>query len=526
VDLGPVPGSDPSIAAWAAATGEPVPARRYALGNQVPASLAASPFAADAAAGRRVLIDFRPDATTTPQKLTAFLNSCQDGELECSVSIWAGPDKSFTSPAAYLAILPDYVTAIRQAGYEHVFTIDNASITAGALAAWYPGDGLADVIMPYFWCTGPAPGSGGDTLAVVSNFADAHGKPLGLAGFGVDRSKYTAAQGQAFLSYVLQFFAARRAARKAVTDLIYLGTGGYSLIGATQGARAAQLIGFDVPKGGWTAANSAIGPGQTHRMYYPGALPATFDPDGTPSGVVILVSYKTQNTNVASYIASIPAGRQVVMIYHHEPENDYSSGSVFVSEFKSQSTLIRAHAGSNVKIAMCAEAYKYGPGRSADTAAGNYLRGLGPYVDYFSVDIYQGQDGPSGSNWTSRGLANNSEWAAWLSVVTSTSVVGTVRPLGIYEYGISDAVGDAARNARLQLDAAYLTTAFPPGGGAVSPYPVEAWMYWWHADTTPPLPSSQFTDAATIGTWRSIEAGGGSGASGLVAVYQQIAVAL
>ena len=180
VDLGSVPGSDPSIAAWAAATGEPVAVRRYALGNQVPSSLAASPLAADAAAGRRVLIDFRPDATTTPQQLGAFLASCQAGGLDCYVSLWAGADQVFSSPAGYFALLPDYVTTIRANGYQHAFTIDNASIVHNALPAWYPGDDLVDLIMPYFWCTGPAPGSGGDTLTLASSFADAHVKPLGL----------------------------------------------------------------------------------------------------------------------------------------------------------------------------------------------------------------------------------------------------------------------------------------------------------------------------------------------------------
>lgn len=232
-DLGDVTGSDPSIAAWASATGEPVVVRRYALGNHVPASLAASPLAADAAAGRRVLIDFRPDSTTTPQQLSAFLASCQAGGLDCYVSIWASPDKTFVSPQGYFGLLPDYVTAIRANGYQHALTIDNDSIVHNALPAWYPGDDLVDLIMPMFFCAGPAPGSGGDTLALAGSFADVHGKPLGLAQLGVDRSKYTAAQGQAFLSYVLRFFAGRKAAGKISADLIYLGTGSYSLIGAS-----------------------------------------------------------------------------------------------------------------------------------------------------------------------------------------------------------------------------------------------------------------------------------------------------
>ena len=277
-------------------------------------------------------------------------------------------------------------------------------------------------------------------------------------------------------------------------------------------------------KGAWNTVNSQIGPGQTHRLFYSGALPASFDADGTPADVTIVVSYKTQTTNVVSYINSIPAGRQVIVIYHHEPENDYGAGSQFVSEFKAQSTLIRAHAGANVKIAMCALGYQYGAGNNADAKAGNYLRGLGPYVDYFTIDVYQGQDGTGKSgawNWTANGLASDPDWLNWLKVVTNASIVGTLRPVGITEYGIYDPVGNAARNARLQLDAAYLTSSFPAAGGAISDFPLCQWLYWYEANTTP---EPVFTDAATIATWQAIERG--SPGTGLVSSYQQIAAAL
>jgi len=237
-DLGPVPASDPSVAALLAATGLPLPARRIALGNVIPASLASSLAAGDAGV-RRVLLDFRPDATTTPARLGAFLASCQAGGLQASVSIWAGADSAFINPADWLAMLPGYAAVIRQNGYRHVVTVSAASVDSGWLQAWYPGDDLVDVIAPTFFCTGPPPGSGAATLAASAAFADAHGKPLGLAGTGVNLAAFTAAQGEAFTAYLASFFASRRAAGKPGSDAYWLGTGGYSVTTAPPAMLAA-----------------------------------------------------------------------------------------------------------------------------------------------------------------------------------------------------------------------------------------------------------------------------------------------
>lgn len=227
-DLGPVPASDPSVTAWTQATALALPVRRIALGNQIPASLASSPAAGDAGV-RRVLFDVRPDVTTTPAQLSAFLGSCQAGNLRCAVSIWAGADKAFGNIQDYLDMLPGYVAAIRLNGYSHVFTIDNASIVRGALPATYPGDDLVDVISPAITCTGPAPGSGGDTLTLAASFANTHAKPLGLAGITLDHTKIGVLQGQAFLGYIQQMFANRKAAGQQNADLIYASAGGASI---------------------------------------------------------------------------------------------------------------------------------------------------------------------------------------------------------------------------------------------------------------------------------------------------------
>jgi hypothetical protein len=237
-DLGPVTASSSQVAAWITGTGESIPARRIALGNQIPATLAASLAAGDAGV-RRVLFDVRPDSTTTPAQLAAFLASCQAGGLDASVSIWAGADTSFGNIGDWLALLPAYAAAVHGAGYQVVLTVDNHSIAANWLASWYPGDQIIDVIAPSYWCTGPAPGSGADTLAVAQSFADAHGKPLGLAQFGVDHTQFTVAQAQGFISYIQALFTARKAAAKQSYDLIWLGTGSYSVLTAPSGLLAA-----------------------------------------------------------------------------------------------------------------------------------------------------------------------------------------------------------------------------------------------------------------------------------------------
>ena len=278
--------------------------------------------------------------------------------------------------------------------------------------------------------------------------------------------------------------------------------------------RVAQLIGFDVAKGGgaWATANAAIGPGQTHRLFYGGALPASMDYDSTPSNVTIIASFKSQMTQTAiqSYLTDlVTSGRQVILIYHHEPEGDYTLGSQFVSEFQTQSTYIRGAAtalglsqgwpNGQVSVAMAAAGYPYRNAGTSDVLDGNYLTGLGPYVDMFTKDIYQGAGGDSGVQWPSNGLANCQYWVNWLNLVTNTSIVGTLKPVGITEYGVDSEVTNTERFNRITLDANYLFTL-----PSVTGFPVPLYCYWWQSIDTN---NAQFTDAPTEALWTSIEEG-------------------
>lgn len=271
------------------------------------------------------------------------------------------------------------------------------------------------------------------------------------------------------------------------------------------GTRVAGLIGFDVAKGDWASANATLGPGDTHRLFYPTILPAAFDPDSTPGDVTCIVSYKQADTNVAAYVNSIPSSRSAVMVYHHEPEGDFTSGAKFAAEFKTQSGLIRAQGRANVRVAMIAGNYRYRDASTdADTKAGNYLRGLGPYVDFFGVDQYQNAPGTSaGADWPPTGLATYDRWLNWLSLVNDPAIVGEVRPLGIVEYGIDSAAGAAEQRQRIAQDRDYLKTAFDPGNAnAVSAWPLQTWCYWWHSGKP-----YYFTDPETVALWQSIENG-------------------
>ena len=287
--------------------------------------------------------------------------------------------------------------------------------------------------------------------------------------------------------------------------------------------RAAVLIGACTGRGDFATANNTIGPLQTHRLFHD-QLPANFQNAGDDEagpGVTAVVSYKTMNTNVVNFVNSIPNNYNVVMIFHHEPEGDdtfelnhagYATGGAkFVAQFKSQSDLIRSCNRSNVKVVMAAASSKYGNGAANDEyRTGTYLRGLGNYVDYFTCDIYQGDGYPGNQvSWPDHGLQDYPRWLNWTSVVTDPAIVGTVKPLGITEYGVNTEVGNTMRNQRIQADCDYLVAAFTPGGpSAISPYPLQMWAYWWqNIDTN----NTKFTDQATIDTWQAIEnvTGGG-----------------
>lgn len=262
-------------------------------------------------------------------------------------------------------------------------------------------------------------------------------------------------------------------------------TGGFAnLIGAVGNDPA---IGCPTSIAGFNYANSVIGPLNTVKLFYGGALPSSIaattvqgggSPNDLPDGVVPVLCYQTPDTNLTSYVNSIT--RPVILVWKNECESSSYTYTDFKTIFQRQSNTIRAAGNPNVQVAMVSNGYQYATGVNADAVAGRWI--VAPaYVDMYLLDCYMHYDnGGTGYAWPSAGLSNWVQWNNWVSVVAPKG-----KPMGIGEYGIDSQMSGpptsdatcAARTARITADAAYLASAF--GGGPVSPYPMALWIYWY-----------------------------------------------
>jgi hypothetical protein len=292
--------------------------------------------------------------------------------------------------------------------------------------------------------------------------------------------------------------------------------------GGFTNTRAAQLIaGVSSPPTtcpvsvtDWlTHGNPTIGPLDAIKMFYSGTQVMDTFQNGhlgsdnesqLPAGIVPFITYKdSQISGLAQYVASIPDDRLVYLSYWQEAEDTYPGGSyiTFINTFIQCSEIIRSVGKANVKIFQNSAGSQYGV--TGSTAQQGLWQVPPEYVDAYTIDSYQ-RAGTKG--YPSAGLANFPSWLNWLGIYA-----GSGRQLGITEYGISNGTA-GGRNTRLQQDVAYLRTAFPgPGGGpgAVSPFPLLLWLYWWSDCSGGSIGTyaNQFTDSATIATWRNIGSG-------------------
>lgn len=267
----------------------------------------------------------------------------------------------------------------------------------------------------------------------------------------------------------------------AAAAALLAGSAAGTAAGAAAAGPAAVLIGARSADG-FTAAEQALGPLSAARFYYT-SLPASFRgtrESALPAGVVPVISYNTQNTNVVAFARSV--NRPIWLDFHHEPEDHgaYTSGSTYVSQFEAQSKLIRSAGNPDVKVITINAGYAYRNGGGLGLG-GSYLPPA-RYVDAYVLDLYQVCC--TGEHWPAKGLADYDRFQNWLRLVGNRG-----KPLGLAEYGIE--ASDAVRDARIQADASYLRSAF---GGRFG-----LWCYFW-------IGTWRFTDAATIATWRSIAA--------------------
>jgi hypothetical protein len=242
-----------------------------------------------------------------------------------------------------------------------------------------------------------------------------------------------------------------------------------------------------------------------------------------------VIAYKVQESEsqLQSFLAGLPAGQQVIMVWWQEPENDSFSGCPgasgngpnFVCYFQQQSSEIRQAAAADgvtpqVLVGMDASTYTYDP--AADTEpnesleldnSGAYQAGTScsfippsSYVDVYLADHYA-------YNATSNVAASPGEradnWQDWLACVLPQN-----KPIGLAEYGVNPNDSNPSGTASaIAANASYLA-ALP----ATTHEETAIWELW---DTAPGTPTNWAIDDEpdAVNAWRAAETQNGGGAA-------------
>jgi hypothetical protein len=261
----------------------------------------------------------------------------------------------------------------------------------------------------------------------------------------------------------------------AVVVMTVIATAAPSVAGEASGIKGVWVRGGSTE---WRTASDAFGPLHSARIFYPAELPASYAGSrgsDLPDDVTLVVSYRTRTTNVAAYVCSMPARRNVILSYHHEPEQKYpekspfATGADYVAAFTGQSAKIRQAAsdcgrGGQVKVAMIALSWSY-----ANSTRRGYTCSFIPpagSVDYYLADTYDPYQ---------LSLAREPGFQRWKACTAGG------KPRGLAEHGIGQGNGtfpncqftDAQRARVLHADDAYLGANFP--GFAL-------WEYSWTGD--------------------------------------------
>jgi hypothetical protein len=297
----------------------------------------------------------------------------------------------------------------------------------------------------------------------------------------------------------------------------------------------------------WLGTNSKLGPLQSDKVFYDASdsLPASWaDPANncyeieqalpSASWPECVIAYKQQESaaQIQSFLAGLPAGQQVVMVWWQEPENDTFSecpgaadnnGSNFVCYFEQQSSEIQHAAAADgvtpqVFVGMDAEMYAYDPmsdtesDESLENDNGNASQNgtscsfIPPssYVDVYLGDHYA---------YNARGDLDSGpgersdNWQDWLACVLPQN-----KPIGIAEYGInpndSDPPGTAAA---IGANASYLAT-LPTS----THEEMALWELW---DSAPGVGNNWAIDDEpdAVSAWQAAEAQNGDAAAAAAA---------
>ncbi len=243
------------------------------------------------------------------------------------------------------------------------------------------------------------------------------------------------------------------------------------------------LTGADTVTGRWTVADARLGPLHAVRLFYKGALPASYARVHVPAGVKAFISYKSPSTNTVPFAKSCPPGTRI--IFHHEPENDYNgNGAAFVAQYDTQYRTLKA-ANPALIVGMAAMSYQYEGGRHGQSGA---FLPTASHADFYAVDNYEAK--PSG-----KGLATDTAFQHWYALVKNRG-----RPLVFAEYGVGvNPVGapdkwSSRRAATMRADRGWIEAH--PGFNAV--------LYWYN---TGARGDWRFSDGPSIAAWKNLRTG-------------------
>jgi len=252
------------------------------------------------------------------------------------------------------------------------------------------------------------------------------------------------------------------------------------------------LAGARIKDISWAQAQTEVGPIKVTRLFYSGMLPTTFSRQGIPPGIRLIVSYKAGG-NTAAYLNSIPAGEDVQLCYHHEPEGtsgDYdgdppTAGARFVAEFTAEYDIAKA-TKPGVAFVMIGGTYQYTGGTGSSRGIGGHF--LPPVADQFFADTYQ----KGGADV----IKPASQDISVLNFIREVEAKGRTFN-GFTEYGrgivpVSDA--DVAR--RISVFAADNEWLRSRGG-------VNTWAYWYCPGA---VDQWRMLDAASQEAWRKVAA--------------------
>lgn len=246
---------------------------------------------------------------------------------------------------------------------------------------------------------------------------------------------------------------------------------------------AALVTGARLADTTYAQSNPKVGPIRVTRLFYPGTLPASYQPPaGFPADVVPIVSYKTPGPNTPGYARSLAAVGGF-LVWHHEPEADFPSGAAFVQQWQQERATVKS-AAPGLPFGMIAGAFQYAAGNNGYD--GSYIP---DGADFYCVDTYlQGSATPPNKI---QPLATEPRFQRWLSFVQPKG-----KPLGVTEYGrgLTDTTQwDAQRAQVIPQDADYLKSLG-----------FKWWLYWYTSGGG--SKSWRFTDAASQAAWRAVAA--------------------